>query len=302
MNSKKQIIIIQAILPNKTQTYEIDKSEFTFGRGGKSDVVVRDAGISREHMKIKLVNGIPHVRDLGSLNGVYIDGYKINPENFIAVQNNCILSFGKCAVTLKISVVGTAGDNTTAINEKAIIAEVKIPEATEQYIENASEQKTDLPLRQSGGIKPQVPAEPKQHAETEIIEIPQPKPEPKAEAKSEPQPEPKAEAKPKAEPESDSDNNPIFNKLMDLSAFPKSEEDYRINFKNIGLDLPKYKNPSEHAKEIIQEAEYQKYAIIKNAEVVNYFKQVKRLIGYVLIVILINLILLKNVKLNSNYI
>ncbi len=326
MSSKKQIIILEAIMPNRTQTYEIDKSEAVFGRGGKSDIVVKDAGISREHMKLKLVNGVPHVMDLGSLNGVYVDGYKINPDNYIAVQQNCILTFGKCAVSVKIRVEGTAGEDTVLISPVKA-EEVKIPEtppekftpeplaeiAAEKPAEKISE-KTEhyvdpvaVPFIDLKGIEdaePVVHVEPQQRLETEIYEIPkvqaqpEPVPEPiievKPEPKIEPKPAPKIEAKAKppevkmevAVPPSapsevrprvevraekpevqDEADKPVFNKLMDLSAFPKTEEDYRINFKNVGLDLPKYKNPGEHAKEIIQEAEYQKYAIIKSAEV-----------------------------------
>lgn len=269
MSSKKQIIILEATLPNKTQTYEIDKSESIFGRGGKSDIVVRDAGISREHMKIKLVNGVPHVMDLGSLNGVYIDGYKINPDNFIAVQESCVLTFGKCAVTVKLKVPAVA-EETALIKPAEPAPEPKVAEATEQYSEGPEQ--PELPIH----VMPQ------QKAETEIYEQPKPevksepviqaivenKPEPKAESKPEPKPEVRVAEKKEPEPaENEDTDSPVFNKLMNLSAFPKTEEDYRINFKNVGLDLPKYKNPGEHAKEIIQEAEYQKYAIIKNAEV-----------------------------------
>ncbi len=263
MSSKKQIIILEATLPNKTQTYEIDKSESIFGRGGKSDIVVRDAGISREHMKIKLVNGVPHVMDLGSLNGVYIDGYKINPENFIAVQESCVLSFGKCAVTVKLKILGPLSEDTDVIKTADLPSEPKVAEATEQY--NAGPEESELPIHVMS----------RQKAETEIYQEPraevkpEPKPDPSIQAILDEKPEPKIEARAeqKPEPENADTDAPVFNKLMNLSAFPKSEEDYRINFKNVGLDLPKYKNPGEHAKEIIQEAEYQKYAIIKSAEV-----------------------------------
>ncbi len=257
MSSQKQIIILEAILPNKTQTYEIDKSESIFGRGGKSDIVVRDAGISREHMKIKLVNGVPHVMDLGSLNGVYVDGYKINLETFVAVHPNYVLTFGKCAVRVKISVPSPVSDDTALIKPAELAPDPKAPEATEQYTQHPEQ--PELPIN----------VQPQQKAETAIYEPPPPevKPEPKPDIVVEAKPEPLPEAKPEAAENANSTDSPVFNKLMNLSAFPKTEEDYRLNFKNVGLDLPKYKNPGEHAKEIIQEAEYQKYAIIKNAEV-----------------------------------
>lgn len=272
MSSKKQTVIIQAILPNRTQTYEIDKSESIFGRGGKSDIVVRDAGISREHMKIKLVNGVAHVSDLNSLNGVYIDGYKINPENFIAVQESCILTFGKCSVSLKIRVeANAAADETEVVAETDLASSSSPIQATEAFQTPEPTEAIEAP-----------PIANRQSLDTEIIEVakaesiaePIPKPVVKPEPAAEVLPAEKPELKTKSVPENpehfkvaeDSDV-PVFNKLMNLSAFPKTEEDYRINFKNVGLDLPKYKNPGEHAKEIIQEAEYQKYAIIKSAEV-----------------------------------
>lgn len=259
MSSKKQTIKITAILPNKTQTYEIDKSESIFGRGGKSDLVVRDAGISREHMKIKLVNGVPHVLDNASLNGVFIDGYKINPDNYIAVQESCVISFGKCAVTLKIKVEGTASEQTDLINVTDDSSEPKVSETTDQFIQEAppvaAKQQMETEVYEKPKAQPADPQPPRIEGEVRV--------EPKVEAKVETRPEPVVETK---ESEENSEN-PVFNKLMNLSAFPKTEEDYRVNFRNVGLDLPKYKNPGEHAKEIIQEAEYQKYAILKNAEV-----------------------------------
>ena len=272
MSSKKQIIILEATLPNKTQTYEIDKSESIFGRGGKSDIVVGDAGISREHMKIKLVNGVPHVMDLGSLNGVYIDGYKINPENFIAVQENCVLSFGKCAVTIKLKMLGPVSEDTEVLKPAEPAAAPKITEATEQYVE-APERPEPIHVLPQQKAETKIYEQPKSETKPELKPDPviqallDEKPEPKMEARVEPKPEVRVAKKEEPKAGKADTDSPVFNKLMNLSAFPKSEEDYRINFKNVGLDLPKYKNPGEHAKEIIQEAEYQKYAIIKNAEV-----------------------------------
>lgn len=64
--------------------------------------------------------------------------------------------------------------------------------------------------------------------------------------------------------EKQADEEPI---IIDVSAFPKTDEDFKLSFKNVGINIPKYKNPSEHAKEIIDGAEYIKRSIIKSAEV-----------------------------------
>ena len=237
MNSKPVTILLEATLPDKIQAYLIDKSEFVFGRGGKSDAIVQDQGISREHLRIKLEKNVLHVMDLNSLNGTFIDGYRINSHEYIAIQEKSTISFGKCAVTLTLKLqasaqpaaqVAPAPDESFEIVEPAAQASAPVP--------------APVPVSASAPVTVVAPA-------------------PVTVVAQAPQPAPAAEA-----PKKPSDN-PEFNKLIDLSAFPKSEDDYRISFKNVGLDLPKYKNPGEHAKEIIKEAEYQKYAIIKSAEV-----------------------------------
>lgn len=52
-----------------------------------------------------------------------------------------------------------------------------------------------------------------------------------------------------------------------ISGFPDAKNDFKLDFKNVTIDLPKYKDPSQHAQEIIKEAEFIKYTIIKSANV-----------------------------------
>ncbi len=54
---------------------------------------------------------------------------------------------------------------------------------------------------------------------------------------------------------------------LDLSVFPKADEDFNVNFKNVGLQAPKNESASEKSKEIIKQAEYIKHSILKSAEV-----------------------------------
>lgn len=59
-------------------------------------------------------------------------------------------------------------------------------------------------------------------------------------------------------------NEPVNVKI---SGFPQTEQDLKIDFKNVSLDLPKYRDPGEHAREIIAEANFLKQTIIKGAHV-----------------------------------
>jgi pSer/pThr/pTyr-binding forkhead associated (FHA) protein len=182
MSKKKQVVLLTLIGPSKTQTYDIDKSEFILGRGDSSAVPIVDNGISREHLKVRLQDNLIQVQDLNSSNGTYVEGIKLNPMEFVPVRDTYTITFGNSQSKIKL----------------------KIMEVSEQLTEQAKsvEKETDHP--------------------------------------------------------------PI---VVDLSAFPKTEEDFKLSFKNVGLNLPKYKNPSEHAQEIIKEAEYMKHSIIKSADV-----------------------------------
>ena len=75
MSNSRPKVIIQASTPKGVQTYEYHKSELVFGRSGKADLCVDEAGISREHLSIKLENNTIFIAD---------DGYKIAPKNIIA--------------------------------------------------------------------------------------------------------------------------------------------------------------------------------------------------------------------------
>ena len=179
---KKQIILLQVILPTTTQTYDIEKSEFVLGRGTTSEVPINESGISREHIKVRLTDSLIEVQDLNSSNGTFLEGIKLNPMEFAPVRENYNITFGNSNLKIKL---------------KLIEVDQQIDEKIEEL-------------------------------------------------------------------EKESDHPPIE---IDLSAFPKSEEDFKMSFKNVGLNLPKYRNPTEHAQEIIKEAEYIKHSIIKSAEV-----------------------------------
>ena len=58
----------------------VAKAAIVIGRSSKCDLRVQDESISRHHCKIEVLDGQVMVTDLGSANGVYIDG-KLIPAN-----------------------------------------------------------------------------------------------------------------------------------------------------------------------------------------------------------------------------
>jgi hypothetical protein len=78
----------------------ISASEATIGRSVKCDVVVPDESLSRQHCKIEVENGNFFVTDLGSTNGVYVDGEKIEANARTAFYSYNQLNLGplECVV------------------------------------------------------------------------------------------------------------------------------------------------------------------------------------------------------------
>ena len=386
MSKAKLNVYIEATSPTGNQTYETSRSEFVFGRSGKAHIKVDDSGISREHFKVKFENDTLYIMDLNSLNGVFIDGYKINPMEYIAFQEKTVVSFGKCPLTLKIRAVSEQPDEAKTViystenkplkpeakatpsaskeeikkespaqikldevaqkNETEISDEFEVidfsekkdatPKSTEkkaavasstpvvkqnvsgalnlsskvqtrpkEYVEDSPQahllnldyvtpevkldedsnsEKLDLDNDLNLALQTK-PAAAAAAAEKNIVspkETVQETP-PIAEAKKEvASVDVNADALKAAKDVTDKKIDSLtddqivasrpeqkaeFDKLINISAFPKNEDDFRLSFKNVGLDVPKYKNPGQHAKEIIREAEYQKHAIIKTAEV-----------------------------------
>jgi len=56
---------------------ELEKSRMTLGRGAGADVVLDHASISHEHAALELGDAGFRVRDLGSTNGVRVNGAKV---------------------------------------------------------------------------------------------------------------------------------------------------------------------------------------------------------------------------------
>jgi two-component system, cell cycle response regulator len=66
------------------EMYKIAKTEVVLGRGQQADVQVLDDGVSRRHAQIKLAGDKMIVEDLGSRNGTFVNGERINVVHILA--------------------------------------------------------------------------------------------------------------------------------------------------------------------------------------------------------------------------
>jgi DNA-binding CsgD family transcriptional regulator len=61
-------------------SFKLDRGEGIVGRSSACDYVVRHVTISRRHAAIAVAGEVVTVRDLGSLNGTYVDGKRVTSE------------------------------------------------------------------------------------------------------------------------------------------------------------------------------------------------------------------------------
>lgn len=70
------------------------------GRGSKSDIILRDACISRQHSRFRLENGGCYVMDMGSRNGTAVNGRKISEE--VRLADDDLVEFGTTKAEVRI--------------------------------------------------------------------------------------------------------------------------------------------------------------------------------------------------------
>jgi hypothetical protein len=88
--NKSGIIIIKG--PNIGEEFYLTKDKFSIGRSSDSDILLDDITVSRQHAIIEKHNNEFIMRDLGSLNGSYINGEIITESK---LKNGDKLQIGK---------------------------------------------------------------------------------------------------------------------------------------------------------------------------------------------------------------
>lgn len=78
----------------KMQEYYVIDGDINLGRSSKNDVVIKDKFVSKNHLLIRVKNQRYYLEDLGSANGTFLNGVKIDPNELIELQNNDKIGVG----------------------------------------------------------------------------------------------------------------------------------------------------------------------------------------------------------------
>src|SRR4051812_22273277 len=103
------------LLDGETLEFNVRESICTIGRSSKCNVVIPHDGVSRQHCQLDVENGEVFVTDLGSTNGVLIDGTRIEPNKRTKFQTYLPLSFGPVQ-SLMVDLEEDSGISTSFTN------------------------------------------------------------------------------------------------------------------------------------------------------------------------------------------
>lgn len=78
----------------KMQEYYVIEGDMSLGRSSRNDVVIKDKFVSKNHLLIREKNQRYYLEDLGSANGTFLNGVKIDPNELIELQNNDKIGVG----------------------------------------------------------------------------------------------------------------------------------------------------------------------------------------------------------------
>ncbi len=97
--------------------YELVLEKTTIGRREGNTLVIHDSEISHVHCEILVYGGEVIVRDLGSSNGTFVDGVKINPQ--MQLKNGHVVRFGTAQARLVLEDEPSSDPTTdmTAVHE-----------------------------------------------------------------------------------------------------------------------------------------------------------------------------------------
>lgn len=85
----------QPVISINGQNFLLTGEKTVIGRGVDSDIVVEDSGVSRHHLSLEITPDGVIARDMGSTNGLYVEGHKVEAAT---LQDGNTLTIGRTQI------------------------------------------------------------------------------------------------------------------------------------------------------------------------------------------------------------
>ncbi|MCQ1946339.1 MULTISPECIES: DUF3662 and FHA domain-containing protein [unclassified Arthrobacter] len=98
---------MQPVLDVDGQRYTLNAPSVVLGRSSEADILVDDTGVSRRHLEIRTENGASRAIDLGSTNGSFVNGQKVQGE--AVLTDGSTITMGRTRIVFRLLPVRTGG-------------------------------------------------------------------------------------------------------------------------------------------------------------------------------------------------
>lgn len=98
---------LQPVLDIAGQRYSLNARAVVLGRSSEADILVDDTGVSRRHLEIRTEGGATHAVDLGSTNGSYVNGHKVNGS--VELTDGSTITMGRTKIIFRLLPVTPGG-------------------------------------------------------------------------------------------------------------------------------------------------------------------------------------------------
>lgn len=91
---------LQPVLDIGGQRYSLNAPSIVLGRSSDADILVDDTGVSRRHLEIQTAEGIIRAVDLGSTNGSYVNGHKV--DGSVELTDGSTITMGRTKIIFRL--------------------------------------------------------------------------------------------------------------------------------------------------------------------------------------------------------
>ncbi|MFP3580943.1 DUF3662 and FHA domain-containing protein [Arthrobacter sp. SIMBA_036] len=96
----RQPVRLQPVLDINGQRYSLNAPSVVLGRSSEADILVDDTGVSRKHLEVRAENGGTWAVDLGSTNGSYVNGHKVNGS--VELTDGSTITMGRTRIIFRL--------------------------------------------------------------------------------------------------------------------------------------------------------------------------------------------------------